>query len=128
VAFNPWANASGGVYASPSLSKYSGQVVNHPTVFAFASGAGLMGEAGPEAILPLKRGTDGKLGVASAGGGVTLNQTINVDSSGSITHQTSTGTTAAAAKAFADNMKAVARKAIMDEQRPGGSLWRMAHP
>ena len=69
------------------------------------------------------------MGVASAGGGgVTLNQTINIDSGGNVTQQTSNGTTAAAAKAFADNMKAVARKAIMDEQRPGGSLWRMAHP
>lgn len=60
-------NALGGVYDSPSLSAYSGQVVSRPTVFAFAKGAGLMGEAGPEAILPLSRGADGKLGVGVSG-------------------------------------------------------------
>lgn len=73
-------NAKGGVYDSPSLSAYSGQVVNSPTLFAFAKGAGVMGEAGPEAIMPLTRAADGSLGVralsarqpnisASAGGG-----------------------------------------------------------
>lgn len=58
----------------------AGGVVNSPTMFGFAGGrTGLMGEAGPEAILPLKRGRDGKLGVQSAGmGGVVINQTINV--------------------------------------------------
>lgn len=61
-------NALGGVYTSSSLSAYSGQVVDRPTYFAFAKGAGVMGEAGPEAILPLKRGSDGKLGVVAAGG------------------------------------------------------------
>lgn len=40
-------NAKGGVYASPSLSAFSGQIVSNPTLFAFARGAGLMGEAGP---------------------------------------------------------------------------------
>lgn len=61
------ANALGDVYQSPSLSAYSGQVVSRPTVFAFAKGAGLMGEAGPEAIMPLSRGVDGKLGVSVSG-------------------------------------------------------------
>lgn len=59
-------NAKGGVYAAPGLSAYSGQVVSKPTLFPFARGAGLMGEAGPEAILPLRRGVDGKLGVIAA--------------------------------------------------------------
>lgn len=73
-----FANAKGGVYSSPSLSSYSGQVVSQPTMFAFAKGAGLMGEAGPEAIMPLKRGADGSLGVQA--NGATGNQTlINVD-------------------------------------------------
>ncbi|KAK6049359.1 prophage tail length tape measure protein, partial [Cooperia oncophora] len=49
-------NAEGGVYQSADLSRYSGTVVNRPTFFAFAKGAGVMGEAGPEAILPLRRG------------------------------------------------------------------------
>lgn len=56
----------GGVFAnSPSLSSYSGGVYNKPTPFMFAAGAGIFGEAGPEAIMPLKRGADGKLGVAA---------------------------------------------------------------
>ncbi|QMS36684.1 phage tail tape measure protein [Escherichia coli] len=59
-------NACGGVYQSADLSRYSGTVVNRPTFFAFAKGAGVMGEAGPEAILPLRRGADGKLGVVAA--------------------------------------------------------------
>ncbi|MGV6986163.1 phage tail tape measure protein [Providencia hangzhouensis] len=59
-------NANGGVYNTPGLSAYSGQIVSKPTLFPFARGAGLMGEAGPEAILPLRRGIDGKLGVIAA--------------------------------------------------------------
>lgn len=62
-------NADGGVYRSAGLSQYSGSIVNRPTFFAFARGAAVMGEAGPEAILPLRRGTDGKLGVVASGGG-----------------------------------------------------------
>lgn len=62
-------NANGGIYQSADLSCYSGTVVNRPTFFAFAKGAGVMGEAGPEAILPLRRGADGKLGVVADIGG-----------------------------------------------------------
>ncbi|EBJ8440536.1 phage tail tape measure protein [Salmonella enterica] len=66
-------NADGGVYRSAGLSQYSGSIVNRPTFFAFAKGAGVMGEAGPEAILPLRRGADGKLGVvAAASGGMAM--------------------------------------------------------
>lgn len=75
-----FANAKGGVYSSPSLSAYSGQVVSQPTTFAFAKGAGLMGEAGPEAIMPLKRGPDGRLGVQAAG-------TSQPDSMAPVIHQ-----------------------------------------
>ncbi|EEH5263954.1 phage tail tape measure protein, partial [Salmonella enterica] len=60
-------NADGGVYRSAGLSQYSGSIVNRPTFFAFARGAAVMGEAGPEAILPLRRGANGKLGVVAAG-------------------------------------------------------------
>ncbi|WP_299163529.1 hypothetical protein [Accumulibacter sp.] len=68
-------NADGGVYRSPSLSRFSGQIVNSPRLFAFAAGAGVMGEAGPEAILPLARGSDGKLGVR---GGNSTSVTVNI--------------------------------------------------
>lgn len=65
-------NADGGVYRSAGLSQYSGSIVNRPTFFAFARGAAVMGEAGPEAILPLRRGANGKLGVVAAGGGMAM--------------------------------------------------------
>ncbi|HCU15164.1 MAG TPA: phage tail tape measure protein [Hafnia paralvei] len=61
-------NAKGGAYASEGLSAYSNSIVNTPTYFAFAKGAGLMGEAGPEAIMPLTRSADGSLGVRMVGG------------------------------------------------------------
>lgn len=68
LGFGVTPNALGDVYSSSSLSQFSGQIVSRPTYFAFAKGAGVMGEAGPEAILPLRRGSDGKLGVVAAGG------------------------------------------------------------
>ncbi|WP_218062483.1 phage tail tape measure protein, partial [Cronobacter sakazakii] len=60
-------NAKGGVYSSADLSSYSGSVVDTPTFFAFAKGAGVMGEAGPEAIMPLTRDATGRLGVKALG-------------------------------------------------------------
>lgn len=56
--------AKGGVFGPHGVTAFAkGGVVNKPTVFPFAKGAGLMGEAGPEAIMPLKRGPNGALGV-----------------------------------------------------------------
>jgi hypothetical protein len=63
----------------------NGGVVSSPTMFPMARGMGLMGEAGPEAIMPLQRGADGKLGVRAGGGGqggVVINQTITIDARG----------------------------------------------
>jgi len=79
-------NAKGNVYDSPSLSAYSGGVYNSPQVFAFAKGAGVFGEAGPEAIMPLTRASNGSLGVraltdgssigSGSGGDTIIHQTI----------------------------------------------------
>ncbi|EKK1839080.1 TPA: phage tail tape measure protein [Klebsiella variicola] len=69
AAANIKFNAKGGVYDSPSLSAYSNQVYDSPQFFAFAKGAGVFGEAGPEAIMPLTRAGDGSLGVRAVGGG-----------------------------------------------------------
>ncbi|WP_264651612.1 phage tail tape measure protein [Candidatus Symbiopectobacterium sp. NZEC151] len=93
-AFGVTANAKGGVYTSSSLSAYSGQVVDRPTLFAFAKGAGLMGEAGPEAIMPLTRNANGVLGVRAVGGvsGNTAPQvSINIASDGRISQTSSAG-------------------------------------
>jgi hypothetical protein len=54
----------------------AGGIVNSPLLFSAGGGMGLAGEAGPEAILPLSRGSDGKLGVRGQGGGITVNVTI----------------------------------------------------
>lgn len=54
----------------------NGGVVSAPTYFPMSGGMGLMGEAGAEAIMPLARGSDGKLGVRG-GGGTTVNVSIN---------------------------------------------------
>ncbi|MBV2182335.1 MAG: phage tail tape measure protein [Castellaniella sp.] len=78
----PKMNAKGGVYDSPSLSDYSNQIHDTPKLFAFARGAGVFGEAGPEAIMPLKRGPDGRLGVSTHGGGVAPNVAINLINQG----------------------------------------------
>ncbi len=65
--------AKGGVPGAPSLSAYANTIVSKPTIFPFARGVGLMGEAGPEAIMPLKRGPDGTLGVRGGGSNVVVN-------------------------------------------------------
>lgn len=89
INWSPTANANGGVYASDSLSHYSGQVISKPTLFAFAKGAGLMGEAGPEAIMPLTRGANGKLGVQSSGGGAQVE--VNITNQGQPVQAQQTG-------------------------------------
>ncbi len=56
-----------------------GGIVSQPTLFPMANGAGLMGEAGPEAVMPLMRMPSGKLGVTAAGGGTKVNVTSVVN-------------------------------------------------
>lgn len=65
--------AKGAAFNSGKVTRFaSGGIVSGPTLFPMANGAGLMGEAGPEAVLPLSRGKDGKLGVKGGGGGTTI--------------------------------------------------------
>lgn len=64
---------SGGKEGSTIMPFASGGVITSPTLFGSASKMGIMGEAGPEAIMPLTRMSDGSLGVASGGSGVTVN-------------------------------------------------------
>jgi hypothetical protein len=78
--------ADGGVFNRGNVMAFAGGgVVSQPNFFPMAGGkTGLMGEAGPEAIMPLKRGKDGKLGVATEGGGGTtvIQPQINIDARG----------------------------------------------
>ncbi|MEM7722877.1 MAG: phage tail tape measure protein [Pseudomonadota bacterium] len=69
----------GGAFSQGRVTAFArGGVVNGPTTFPMRGGTGLMGEAGPEAIMPLTRGADGRLGVATTGGGGAVNITMNI--------------------------------------------------
>ena len=71
--------AKGGSFAQGRVMPFAnGGVVSGPAMFPMRGGLGLMGEAGPEAIMPLARGPDGKLGVRGGGGGAPDNVVINI--------------------------------------------------
>ena len=123
-AFNPAAAAAplvqaanGRVFAQNGIQAFArGGIVNKPTVFPFANGIGLMGEAGPEAIMPLRRGRDGNLGVMSSGGGTT-NVVVNVDASGSKVEGDQSQ-----AKALGNVISAAVQSELIRQKRPGGLL------
>lgn len=120
-------NAKGGVYSSSDLSAYSGQVVDNPTFFAFAKGAGVMGEAGPEAIMPLTRAADGSLGVRAVNSGAAAGDTapkvyINIDSNGNTSTQAPAGL-----EQFGTDVGRYVdqryKQNVMRDIRPGGDIW-----
>ena len=115
------AEANGGAWQGGSkIQAYAnGGVVGGPTYFPMAGGkTGLMGEAGPEAIMPLKRGANGKLGVQADGasqGNVVVNQSFNFQANG----DDSVKKLIAQAAPQIANMT---QKQIMDSRRRGGSM------
>ena len=124
--FNPLPSfgttqANGGAWQGGSQIKAyaNGGVVGGPTFFPMAGGkTGLMGEAGPEAIMPLKRGANGKLGVQAEGssqGNVVVNQSFNFQANG----DDSVKKLIAQAAPQIANMT---QKQIMDSRRRGGSM------
>ena len=121
--------AKGGVFDGGGVKAFaSGGIVTRPTPFKFASGgsfkSGLMGEAGPEAIMPLKRGSDGKLGVTMNGGGGAGDTVVNITvNEGGKEDSNSTGTNNDA-KALANMIKTVVLSVLITQQRPGGVLYR----
>lgn len=69
----------GGSFSQGRVMPFAkGGVVSTPTAFAMRNGRGLMGEAGPEAIMPLARGADGRLGVQAASGGRAVTVVMNI--------------------------------------------------
>ncbi|SDY08351.1 phage tail tape measure protein [Citreimonas salinaria] len=73
------AFADGGSFSQGRVMPFAtGGVVNGPTTFPMRGGTGLMGEAGPEAIMPLSRGPDGKLGVRAQGGSRPVTVVMNI--------------------------------------------------
>ena len=111
-----FGNADGNAFIDGKVQKYAyGGVVNKPTLFPMANGMGLMGEAGAEAILPLKRGSDGKLGVKAQGGGTNI--VVNVDASGSAVEGDETE-----GRALGRLIGAAIQAEIVNQKRPGGLL------
>lgn len=124
--------AKGGVMDSPDLSRFRNGVVNSPTMFAFAKGAGLMGEAGPEAIMPLTRTADGTLGIravddvvskvnpdAMKNGDVVVQQTNHFAISGNGDAALKQAMEEAAAKGTRDGAKLARQEMLQDFQNRG---------
>ncbi len=111
-------SAKGNAFAGgKQLKQYAyGGIVNRPTLFPMKNGMGLMGEAGAEAIMPLKRGSDGKLGVTAQGGGSVVN--VSVDASGS----SAEGNTMKATQ-LGKLIGTAIEAELIKQKRPGGILY-----
>lgn len=82
VSYDSVIQAKGGVWEDGVMrfaqgGMFTNSVVTQPTQFKFAQGTGLMGEAGPEAIMPLKRDNNGNLGVRAGNGGGNVDVVVN---------------------------------------------------
>ena len=112
-----FTNANGNAFANGKVEKYAyGGIVKKPTIFPMANGMGLMGEAGAEAILPLRRGANGKLGVQSTGGGIG-NINVNVDASGSSVEGSEQG-----GRELGRAIAVAIQSELVKQKRPGGLL------
>jgi hypothetical protein len=112
--------ADGGAFSGGSqIQAYAdGGVVGGPTMFPMAGGkTGLMGEAGPEAIMPLKRGANGKLGVQMEGGG---GDTINVVQNFNFQANGDDSVKKIIAQA-APQIANMTKKSLLDDRRRGGT-------
>jgi len=110
-------SAKGNVFAKNKIVPYAmGGIIDRPQIFPLANGAALAGESGPESIMPLKRGKDGKLGVIAQGGGST-NVVVNVDASGSSVE----GDDQAAAQ-LGEVIASAVQAEIVNQQMSGGLL------
>lgn len=113
---------NGGVFGKNGIVPFAmGGIVSKPTLFQYANGGtgrfGLMGEAGPEAIMPLRRTSSGRLGVEASGrGGVTVGTiNIKVENSGD-------QLSPAAQKQLAGQVQGIVISTLANERRSGGML------
>ena len=110
-------NAMGNVYGRNGIQKFArGGVVHSPTIFPFKNGIGLMGEAGSEAIMPLKRHSSGKLGVEASGGMGSV--VVNVDAKG-----TSAQGDNSRSKELGRLVGVAIEAELIKQKRPGGLLY-----
>ncbi|MFU6490224.1 phage tail tape measure protein [Pseudomonas aeruginosa] len=120
-----WAN---GVQFFANGAAFTNSIVSRPTAFGMAGGrTGVMGEAGPEAILPLARGADGSLGVRSVGGGGGTALQVNAPVAVTVEDRSSEGMELdqeALQQNMQLQMKAAAERAVADSWRPGGVSYR----
>jgi lambda family phage tail tape measure protein len=122
--YAPLANAMGNAYATNGIVPFAmGGIVNKPTLFPFANGGagrlGLMGEAGPEAIMPLRRLPNGRLGVEQAGGGAPVTVNVSVDATG-----TAVQGNAGQGEQLGRVISQAVQAELVRQQRPGGLLSR----
>ncbi|WP_329038097.1 phage tail tape measure protein [Pseudomonas aeruginosa] len=122
-----WAN---GVQFFANGAAFTNSIVSRPTAFGMAGGrTGVMGEAGPEAILPLARSADGSLGVRSVGGGGGTALQVNAPVAVTVEGRSSEGMELdqeALQQNMQLQMKAAAERAVADSWRPGGVSYRNA--
>lgn len=122
--------AKGGVFDSPNLSHFSNSIISSPTMFKFAKGDGLMGEAGPEAVMPLTRTPNGTLGVrmvgttAAGGGGGEIHITQHINVSGNGDAALNRAMQEAARQGAADGAKK-ARQDMLSDFQTNGQARRM---
>ena len=115
--FTSLFNANGNAFIDGKVQKYAyGGVVNKPTIFPMANGIGLMGEAGAEAILPLRRGSNGKLGVQSTSSSIG-NIIVNVDATASAVEGDERR-----GKELGLAISAAVQSELLQQKRPGGLL------
>lgn len=125
-----FANAKGGVYGAGALSQYSNGVYDSPQMFQF-SGAqkfakgGVFGEAGPEAIMPLTRDANGRLGVKAEGGGgtgVQIGVTVNVATDGTATGNVTSNN--GQARAIGEELNSAVATSVQKMMQPGGQIYK----
>ena len=112
-------SANGNVFYQNKVVPFArGGILSQPTIFPMANGMGLAGEAGPEAIMPLRRGPSGRLGVEAAGGGAG-NVVVNVDAGSSAVQGDSPS-----ANQLGKAIGAAVQAELIKQKRPGGLLSR----